>query len=158
MRYLQHNESTSSSDNVAQAPRLELFAFRYCGSYPLSHFDLDKMLVILPMDVDLISVIVALANLTDSELIALIKATKSVPQVAPGLLAWLDAVLGWELNRRHGRNHTPQPPAFATMPVKATGNTHTIASLRTLFGPRAHRIHSLLDALSELLTGGKRKN
>ena len=110
------------------------------------------------MGADLLSVIVALANLTDSELIALIDATKNVPQIAPGLLAWLDAALGWELNRRHGRNHTPQPPAFAIPPVKHAANIHTIATLRTLFGPRAHGVYSLLDALSELLTGGKRKH
>ncbi len=110
------------------------------------------------MGADLLSVIVALANLTDSELIALIDATKNVPQIAPGLLAWLHAAFDWELNRRHGRVHAPQPPAFAILPAEDAGSIHTIATLRTLFGPRAHGVYSLLDALSELLTRGKRKH
>ena len=44
------------------------------------------------MDADLQSVVAALAELTDSELRALIDATYGAPQIAPGLLAWIDAL------------------------------------------------------------------
>ena len=44
------------------------------------------------MDADLQSVVAALAELTDSELRALIDATYRAPQIAPGLLAWIDAL------------------------------------------------------------------
>ena len=110
------------------------------------------------MGADLRSVIVALAKLTDSELIALIDATKNAPQIAPALLTWLDAALDWELNRRRGRDRAAQPAAFAVLPAEDAGNILTITTLRGLFGPRAHGVYSLLDALSELLTGGKRKH
>jgi hypothetical protein len=44
------------------------------------------------MDADLQSVVAALAELTDTELQALIDSTYGVPQTAPGLLAWIDAL------------------------------------------------------------------
>ncbi len=44
------------------------------------------------MDADLQSVLAALAELTDSELRALIDVTYRPPQIARGLLAWIDAL------------------------------------------------------------------
>ena len=55
-----------------------------------------------PMDTDLTAVVAALAKLGDGELHALIHATDSVPQTAPGLLAWLEHAADWELNRCGG--------------------------------------------------------
>jgi hypothetical protein len=43
-------------------------------------------------DADLESVIAALAELTDTELQALIDSTYGAPQTGPGLLAWIDAL------------------------------------------------------------------
>jgi len=54
------------------------------------------------MDADLTAAKAAPANISDTELAALIDATYGVPQIAPGLLAWLDSAWDWELNRRRG--------------------------------------------------------
>jgi len=42
------------------------------------------------MDADLSPIVAALADLDDGELAALIDASDEVPQIAPGLLAWLE--------------------------------------------------------------------
>jgi hypothetical protein len=44
------------------------------------------------MDADLQSVVAALAELTDTELQALIDSTYGAPLTAPGLLAWIDTL------------------------------------------------------------------
>src|SRR5438309_5373312 len=49
---------------------------------------------------DLMPVAAALAELNEGELCALIDATNNVPQIVPGLLAWIGHVCDWELNRR----------------------------------------------------------
>ena len=54
------------------------------------------------MHPDLTTIKAALANISDTELAALIAATYGVPQTAPGLLAWIDGACDWELNRRRG--------------------------------------------------------
>jgi hypothetical protein len=41
--------------------------------------------------------VAALAELSDAELHALIDATYNVPQIAPGLLAWIEHACDWEL-------------------------------------------------------------
>jgi len=43
------------------------------------------------MDADLTSVVAALANMSDTELHALIAATYGIPQTAPALLAWISS-------------------------------------------------------------------
>ena len=43
------------------------------------------------MDTDLIAIKAALADITDTELAAMIAATCRVPQPAPGLLVWIDS-------------------------------------------------------------------
>ena len=45
----------------------------------------------------------ALATRTDAELRALVDATDEVPQIATGLLEWIDSACHWELSRREGR-------------------------------------------------------
>ena len=42
------------------------------------------------VDTNLTAIKVALADITDTELAALIAATYGVPQTAPGLLAWIE--------------------------------------------------------------------
>jgi hypothetical protein len=42
------------------------------------------------VDTDLTHIVAALADLSDTELYALIAATYGVPQTAPRLLAWID--------------------------------------------------------------------
>jgi hypothetical protein len=45
------------------------------------------------MDADLDLIVAALAALNDGELLALIDATYKAPQIAPGLLAWIEGAL-----------------------------------------------------------------
>ena len=47
------------------------------------------------MDTDLTAIKAALAEISDTELAALIAASYGVPQTAPGLLAWIDGALEW---------------------------------------------------------------
>jgi hypothetical protein len=105
------------------------------------------------MGADLQSVVAALANLTDSELNALIDAIKNVPQVAPGFLAWLDAAFDWELHRRQGQDCAPRPPALAIAPEEDAASIYTVVTIRALFGEGVHRVRVLFDALVGLLTG-----
>ena len=65
---------------------------------------------------DLQPVVMALAELDERELAALIEATNSVPQIAPGLLAWIEHAADWELNRRQGLEHRLLPPEAAIPP------------------------------------------
>ena len=58
----------------------------------------------------------ALAGIADAELRGLAEATNDVEQVAPGLLAWLEAACDWELNRRQGLDYEMQPPEAAVPP------------------------------------------
>lgn len=48
------------------------------------------------MDVDLTTIKAILAEPTDAELLALIDAAHKAPQIAPGLLAWIDGACDWE--------------------------------------------------------------
>jgi hypothetical protein len=43
-----------------------------------------------PVNTDLSSVVAALEDLNDGELAALIDAANNAPQIAPGLLAWIE--------------------------------------------------------------------
>ena len=109
------------------------------------------------METDLQAVSSALAELTDSELHALIDAIKNVPQIAPGLLAWIEAACQWELNRRHGPDYALRPP-WVAIPGEAAASIYTVMTLRALFGQGAGGMHALFDALVALLTQGERKH
>ena len=65
------------------------------------------------MDADLAPVVAALADLADGELAALIEASNGVPQIAPGLLAWIEHAADWETNRRRGLDFPLLPPEAA---------------------------------------------
>jgi hypothetical protein len=106
------------------------------------------------MGVDFQGFVVALAQLTDSELNALMDATKNVPQIAPGFRAWLAAVLDWELSHRRGQAHALQPPAFSLAPEEAAANISSVRMVRALFGQGAPGAHMVFDALGALLSGG----
>ena len=68
------------------------------------------------MSPDLDLVVAAVGQLSDGELAALIDATNGVPQIAPGLLAWLEHACDWELNRRGALDFPRQPPDAAIPP------------------------------------------
>ena len=58
----------------------------------------------------------ALADISDTELAAMIAAAYGVPQVAPRLLAWIDGACDWEVNRRRGLDYELLPPEAAIDP------------------------------------------
>jgi hypothetical protein len=54
------------------------------------------------MDAALRPVVVALGDLDDEELHALIATVNGVTQIAPGLLAWIERIPDWEITSRYG--------------------------------------------------------
>ncbi len=107
------------------------------------------------MRTKLIAVRDALAELTDIELHALIVATNEVPQIAPGLLAWIEGACDWEINRRVARHYRLLPPEAAIDPSEDDVSIRATYALRAAFaaGDMAPAVLTFLDALVELLTG-----
>ena len=68
----------------------------------------------------------ALATISDRDLRGLGLAIDGSPNVVPGLLAWLEAAVDWEINRRTGMLY----PLLG--PRAAIDDTETDASLMTL--------------------------
>jgi hypothetical protein len=106
---------------------------------------------------DLQAALSAFAGLTDSELNALIDATKNVPPTAPELLAWIAATCDWELNRRRGVVCQPQRPPAVSRPGEDTASIYTLIVIPMMFGEGARGVYALFDALVDLLTGGGHK-
>ena len=96
----------------------------------------------------------ALAGLTNAELHALKVASKEAPQVAPGLLAWMEGACDWELNRRHGFRYALQPPEAAIDPSEDAVSIDAAYAMRSSFaaGDQDNGALTLLDAVVELLT------
>ena len=99
----------------------------------------------------------ALAGLTDMELHALKVASNEVPQIAPGLLAWIEGACDWEVNRRRGFDYTLQSPQAAMDP---SDDAASIDAMRAAFAASdlAPAALKFLDALLGLLTGDGRKH
>ena len=96
----------------------------------------------------------ALAGLTDAELHALKVASNEAPQVAPGLLAWMEGACDGELNRRHGFHYTLQPPEAAIDPSEDAVSIDSTYAMRSSFAAdQDNGALTLLDALVEVLTG-----
>ena len=100
-----------------------------------------------------------LAELTDIELRALIIASKEGPQIAPGLLVWIEGACNWELNRRRvGRYRNLLPPTIGLS--DAGVSIEGWHAMRESFsaGPFATAALKFLDALALLLPGGENKH
>jgi hypothetical protein len=112
------------------------------------------------MEADLHPIETALAALTDAELHAWIDATRGVPQIAPGLLAWIDGACKWELNRRAGREYELLPPEVAIDHSEDAVSIDATHAMRAMFGASGSAPAALkfFDALVALLTGGGRKH
>jgi hypothetical protein len=108
--------------------------------------------------VDLQPVAAALAKLDDGELCALIDATNNVPQIVPGLLAWIGHACDWELNRRADVDFPLRPPDAAVPPDGAAASIAAAMTLRARFDQDDERdagaVVTLFDALIRVLTGG----
>jgi len=94
----------------------------------------------------------ALAGLTDAELLALKLASNNAPQVAPGLLAWMEGACDWELHRRHGFDYTLQPPEAAIDPSEDAASIDATYAMQSAFAAdQDNGALTLLDALVEVL-------
>ena len=109
------------------------------------------------MDTDLTAVKAALAEITDTELAALIAATYGVPQTAPGLLAWIDGACDWEVRRRRDFDYPLLPPEAAIAPSEDAVSIAAAMVLRDQFAQDSPPVRAFFDALVELLTGSGRK-
>ena len=65
------------------------------------------------MDASLQPIVAALGELGDDELSTPITTANSGPQMAPGLLAWIEHTANWEQHRRAGSDFPLQPAAAA---------------------------------------------
>ena len=81
----------------------------------------------------LTSIASALAELTDSELYALLVASNGVPKAANALLVWIEGACDWELNRRAGRHYDLLPPERAIDPSEGAASIDAAHSLRATF-------------------------
>jgi len=99
----------------------------------------------------------ALASCTGPELRAVADATNEVPQVAVGLLAWLEVACEWELGRREGVGYELRPPAAAILPEEDIVSIEAVAALRAAFRSDAPATVALFDALEKLLIGGRKR-
>ncbi len=109
------------------------------------------------MGADVLTVTAALAKLTNSELNALVWATKNCPQVTPSLLAWLETACNWELHRRVGVDYELQAPGAVMPPGEAAASIYAALAIKSMFGKGAGGVRALLDALIVVLTGSGRE-
>jgi hypothetical protein len=104
----------------------------------------------------------ALAELNDGELCALIKVSNSVPQIVPGLLAWIGHACNWELNRRACVDFPLQTPDAVIPPDEDAASVAAMMTLRVRFdegaGGDACAVVALFDAMIRALTGGERRH
>jgi hypothetical protein len=107
-------------------------------------------------------VVAALAKLNDGELCALIGVTNNVPQIVPGLLAWIGHACDWELNRRACVNFPLQTPESAIPLEENSASLVAMIILRARFDQGAGRdacpVVTVFDAMIQALTGGDRSH
>ena len=115
---------------------------------------------------DLMPIATALADLNEGELCALIDAinmidaTNNVPQIVPGLLAWIGHACDWELNHRACIDFPLESPDAAIPPEEYAASVVAMMTLRARFdldaGRGAGAVVALFDAMIRALTGGER--
>ena len=100
----------------------------------------------------------ALARLSDEELRALIEAANGAPQIAPGMLAWIESACDWELTRRRGFDFNLQLPEAAIPPEEDAVSIDAAITMRARFEEDSTAVRALLDVLVDLLTGAGRRH
>ena len=109
---------------------------------------------------DLMPLSAALAGLHEGELCALIDSTNAVPQIVPGLSAWLGHACDWELNRRACVDFPLRPPDAAIPPEDQVASIVAVMMLRATFHRHAGRngraVVTLFDAMIGAIVHGKR--
>jgi hypothetical protein len=117
---------------------------------------------------DLMPVATALAELNEGQLCGLIEATNmidatnNVPQIVPGLLAWIGHACDWELNRRACVDFPLQSPDAAIPPEEYAASIVAMMTLRARFdqdaGRNAGAVVALFDAMIRGLTDGEHRH
>jgi hypothetical protein len=74
----------------------------------------------LAIDPDLTAVRAALADISDTELAALIVATYDSPQFAPGFLAWVEHTLSGDAYQLYQMTNNPRLPTFGRVCLPTT--------------------------------------
>jgi hypothetical protein len=75
----------------------------------------------------------ALAALSERELLGLRAALDGSPNVVPGLLAWLEHAVGWEMDRRTGAIYSLRDPHAAIDDTEIHESLITLAVLTACF-------------------------
>ena len=88
----------------------------------------------------------ALTALTDPELRALQIAADGVPQITPGLCAFLSHACDWELARREGRNFAFNTPHAAISTEEIAVSLATIVALTESFDASPN-VRAFLEAV-----------
>ena len=105
-----------------------------------------------PMDTARTTIKATLADLSDAELHALIAATNGVPQIAYGLLIWIEGACDWELNRRAGHDYELLPPEAAIDPSEDAVSINAAIVFRDQFARDSPAVLAFFDALVGVLT------
>jgi hypothetical protein len=108
------------------------------------------------MEEDLVPLKMALRELSEAELNALIAATNNVNQIAPGLLAWIEHVADWELHRRAQSNFALNGPLAAIPPEEEAVSVDALLSLRSAFSQASSKVATLFDTALTLLCRNQR--
>jgi hypothetical protein len=98
------------------------------------------------LDPDLTAIEAALADISDTELAALIAATYGVPQTAPGLLAWIDSACEGELNRRRDFDYPLLPLVAAIDPSEDEVSISAATAMRVTFAEDSRTVASFLNS------------
>ncbi len=89
-----------------------------------------------------------IAAIDDGDLRALHDATEQAAQVVPGLLAWLEHAIGWELDRRAGFDYRLGWPAEAIPPEEEAAS---VVAARAMAVPFRHTVERDTSAIAHLL-------
>jgi hypothetical protein len=107
-----------------------------------------------PMDA-LADIVTCLAAISDSELGALATTIDAAVGFAPGLTAWLEHAVGWEHDRRTGRNYPLQGPRAAIDDAEVDASLATLVILGATFRqdrqPEDQQIAHFFDTAARVL-------
>ena len=96
-----------------------------------------------------------LSQVSSDDLAALRGATEGVPQLVPGLLAWLEHAIGWELDRRAGFEYRLGWPTDAIPPEEEAASVVAVLAMAAPFrhtaGRDASDIADLLDHVATMI-------
>jgi hypothetical protein len=105
--------------------------------------------------VDLVDIRAALVAIPEQDLYTLRATIEVAPNAVPGLLAYLDHTVRWEIDRRAGQSYALQRPTAAIPDDEGAASLDALATLAIFF--RRDRQHdgepiaTLLDRVASIL-------